>query len=78
MGWVGHLETLSDKKGAYRVLVGKPEEKRPLGKPRIRWEDVIKMDLYDVEWEGMDWINLARGRERWRSLVNAVMTFWIP
>jgi hypothetical protein len=59
-------------------LVRKPEEKRPHGRPRSKWEDVIKMDLYDVGWGGMDWINLAQGGERRRALVNAVMTFWLP
>jgi hypothetical protein len=54
------------------ILVGKPEGKRPLGRPRRRWEDNIKMDLQDVEW-GVDWIELAQDRDRWRALVNAVM-----
>jgi hypothetical protein len=57
----------------YRVLVGKPEGKRPLGRPRRRWEDNIKMDLQEVGFLGMDWIELAQDRERWRALVNAVM-----
>jgi len=57
----------------YRVLVGKPEGKRPLGRPRRRWEDNIKMDLQEVGREGMDWIELAQDRDRWRALVNAVM-----
>jgi len=61
----------------YRVLVGKPEGKRPLGRPRRRWEDNIKMDLQDVE-EGADWMELAQDRDRWRALVNTVMNFWVP
>ena len=54
-------------------LVGKPEGKRPLGRPRLRWEDNIKMDLQEVEYRGMDWIELTQDRDRWRALVNAVM-----
>ena len=57
----------------YRVLVGKPEGKRPLAGPRRRWEDNIKMDLQEVGCGGMDWIDLAQNRDRWRALVNAVM-----
>ena len=64
--------------GVYRVLVGKPEGKRPLGKPRRRWEDNIKMDLHEVGCWGMDWIELAQGRGRWRTLVNAVMNLRVP
>ena len=62
----------------YRVLVGKPEEKRPLGRPRCRWEDIIKMDLQEVGFEGMDWIDVAQDRYRWRALVNAVMNLRVP
>jgi hypothetical protein len=60
-------------RGVYRVLVGKPEGKRPLGRPRCRWEDNIKMDLKKVRCGGMDWIGLAQDRDRWRALVNSVM-----
>ena len=60
-------------RGLYRVLVGKPEGKRPLGRPRRRWEDNIKMDLKEVGCGGMDWIELGQDRDRWRALVNAVM-----
>ena len=62
----------------YRVLMGKPEGKRPLGRPRCRWEDNIKMDLHEMGCEGMDWIELAQDRDRWRVLVNAVMIFRVP
>jgi hypothetical protein len=65
-------------RGVYRVLVGKPEGKRPLGRPRGRWEDNIKMDLQEMGCGGMDWIELAQDRERWRALVNAVMNFRVP
>ena len=61
-----------------RVLVGKPGGNRPLGRPRHRWEDNIKMDLQEVECGGMDWIGLARDRDRWRAVVNAAMNLWSP
>jgi hypothetical protein len=63
---------------AYRVLMGTPEGKRPLGRPRRRWEDNIKMDLQEVGCGGMDWIDLAQARDRWRAVVNAVMNLWVP
>jgi hypothetical protein len=61
----------------YRVLVGKPEGKRPLGRPRHRWED-IRMDLHEVACGGMDWIGLAQDRDRWRAIVNVVMNLRVP
>ena len=66
-----------EDRGVQRVLVGKPEGKRPLGRPRCRWEDNIKMDLQEVGGGGMDWIDLAQDRDRWRALVNAVMNLWV-
>ena len=69
---------MGEWRGVYRVLVGKPEGKRPLGKPRRRWEVNIKMDLQEVECEGMDWIELAQDRDNWRALVNAVMNLRVP
>jgi hypothetical protein len=63
---------------AYRILVGKPERRRPLGRPRRRWEDNIKMDLQQVGWGGMDWIDMAQDRDRWRALVSAVMNLRVP
>ena len=78
MRWAGNVASRGDRRGVYRVLVGKPEGKRPLGRPRRRWEDNIKMDLQEVGCGGMDWIELAEDRDRWRALVNAVMNLLIP
>jgi hypothetical protein len=64
---------MGEERGVYRVLVGKPERKRPLGRPRRRWEDNIKMVLQEVGCGGMDWIGLAQDRDRWRATVNVVM-----
>jgi hypothetical protein len=78
MRWAGHVARMEDRRGVYRVLVGKPEGKRPLGRLRHRWEDNIKMDLQDVGCGGMDWIELAQDRDRWQALVNAVMNLRVP
>ena len=69
----GACSAYGERLGVYRVLVGNPEGKRSLGRPRHRWEDNIKMDLHEVGCGGMDWIELAQDRDRWRALVNAVM-----
>jgi hypothetical protein len=69
---------MGEGRGAYRILVGRPEGRRPLGRPRCRWEDNIKMDLQEVGWRGMDWIDMAQDRDRWRALVNAVMNLRVP
>jgi hypothetical protein len=69
---------MGKRRGAYRVLVGKPEGKRPLGRSRLRWENNIKMDLQEMGWKGMDWIDLAQDRDRWRALVNAVTNLRVP
>jgi hypothetical protein len=76
MRWAGHVARIGQKRGAYRILVGRPEGRRPLGRPRRRWEDNIKMHL-EVGW-GMDWIELAQDRDRWRAVVNAVMNPQVP
>jgi hypothetical protein len=69
---------MGEGRGVYRVLVGKPEERRPLGRPRRRWEDNIRMDLREVGCGGGDWIELAQDRDRWRALVSAVMNLRVP
>jgi hypothetical protein len=68
-----NLPTPFETRNAYRILVGKPEGKRPLGTPIRRWVDNIKMDLAEIEWDGRDWIELAQDRDQWRALVNMVM-----
>jgi len=73
-----HVARMGEGRGMYRVLVGRPEGKRPLGRPRRRWEDNIKMDLQEVGCGSMDWIELAQDRDRWRALVNAVMGLRVP
>jgi hypothetical protein len=69
---------MGERRGAYRALVGKPEGRRPPGRPRRRWEDNIKMDIREVVWGSMDWINLAEDMDRRRALVNAVMNLRVP
>jgi hypothetical protein len=73
-----YVARIREKRNAYRLLVGKPEGKRLLGKPRHRWVDNIRMDLGEVGWDDMDWIGLAQDRNRWRALVNSVLNFWVP
>jgi len=78
MRWAGHVARMGEGRGVHRVLVGKPEGKRPLGRPRRRWEDNIKMDLQEVGCGGMDWIELAQDRDRYWALVSAVMNHRDP
>jgi hypothetical protein len=78
MIWAGHVARMGEKRNAYRLLVGKPEGKRPLGRPRRRWVDNIRMDLGEVGWGVADWIGLAQDRNRWKALVNQVLNFLVP
>jgi hypothetical protein len=73
MRWAGHVTRMGGGRNVYRVLVGKPEGKRPLERPRRRWEDGMKMDLREIGWGGVEWIHLAQDRDRWRAVVSAVM-----
>jgi hypothetical protein len=77
MRWAAHVACMREKRGAYRILVGRPQGRRPLARPRCRWEDIIKMDLQEVG-RGMDWIELVQDRDRWRAVVNAVMNLRVP
>jgi hypothetical protein len=74
----GACSTNEEKRNAYRILVGKQEGKRQLGRPRRRWVDNIKIDLREIGWDGMDWIDLAQDRNQWRALVNTVMKLLAP
>jgi hypothetical protein len=76
--WAGHVARMGGKKNVYRLLVGKPEGKRPLGRPRHRWTDNIKMDLLEIGLSVVDWIDLAQDTYRWRALVNSVMNLRVP
>ena len=76
--WAGYVARMEEGRGVYKVLVGKPEGKRPLGRPRRRWEDNIKMDLEDVGRGCGDWMELAQDRNRWRALVSTVMNLRVP
>ena len=76
--WAGHVARIEEARGVHKVLVEKPEGKRPLGRPRRRWEDNIKMDLEEVGRCCEDWMELAQDRDRWRALVSTVMNFRVP
>jgi hypothetical protein len=78
MRWAGHVARMGEKRNAYRLLVGKPEGKRPLGRPRRRWVDNSRMDLGEVKCGDVDWIVLAKDRNRWRALVNSVLNLRVP
>jgi hypothetical protein len=78
MRWVGHVALIGEVRGAYNILVGRPEGRRPQGRSRCRWEDNIKMDLREIGFGDVDWIHLAQDRDRWRALVNRVMNLRVP
>jgi hypothetical protein len=78
MRWAAHIARMGEKKNAYSLLVGKPEGKRPLGRPRCRWVDNIRMDLEEVGWGDVDWIGLAQDMNRWRALVDSVLNLRVP
>jgi hypothetical protein len=77
MRWEGHVACMGEGRNVYRVLVGKPKGKRPLERPRYRWENGIKMDLRKIGWGSVKWIHLAQDRDHWGVLVNAVMNIWV-
>jgi len=78
MRWAGHVARMGEERGVYRVLVGKPEGRRLMGRPRRRWVDNIRMDLQEVGCGYMDWIGLDQDRDSWRTLVSAVMNLRVP
>jgi hypothetical protein len=78
MRWAGHVARTGEGRGVYRVLVGRPEGKRPLGRPRRRWEDNIKMDLRETKIDGVNWIQLAQVRVQWRACANTAMKLRVP
>jgi hypothetical protein len=78
MRWAGHVARMGEKRNAYRLLVGKPEGKRPLERPGCRWVDNVRMDLGEVGWGDVDWIGLAQDRNRRRALVNSVLNLRVP
>jgi hypothetical protein len=78
MRWAGDVARMEEKRNAYRIFLGKPEGKRPLGRPTRRWVDNVKMDLREIGWNGIDWIDLAQDKDRWRALVNTLMNLRGP
>ena len=78
MRWAGHVARVGEERGCIRYWCGKPEGKRPLGRPRLRWVDNIRIDLQEVGCRYMDWIGLAQDRDRWRTLVSAVKNLRVP
>jgi hypothetical protein len=78
MRWAGHVVRLGEKRNEYRISVGKPEGKRPLGRPTRRWVDNIKIDLREIGWNDMGWIELAQDRDQWRALLNTAMNLRVP
>ena len=78
MRLAGHVARMGEERGVYRVVVGKPEGRSPMGRPKRRWANNIRTDLQEVGWVYMDWIGLAQDRDRWRTLVSAVMNLRVP
>jgi hypothetical protein len=78
MRWAGHVARMGEVRGAYNILVGRPEGRRLLGRPKRRWEDNVKMDLREIGFGDVDWIHWAQDRNRWRALVNTVMNLLVP
>jgi hypothetical protein len=78
MSWTGHIVRRREMRNAYRILVRKQGRKRPLGRPRRKWADNIKMDLREIGWHGMDWIDLTQDKNGWRALAITVMNLWVP
>jgi hypothetical protein len=78
MRWAGHVAQMREMRNAYRILVEKPEGKRPLGRPRCRWTNNIKMDLREIGWGAMDWTDLAQDRDQRRALVSIIMNLRVP
>jgi hypothetical protein len=78
MRWAGHVVRMGEVRGAYNILVGRPEGRRPPGRPKRRWEDNIKMDLREIGFGDVDRIHWVQGRDRWRALVNTVMKLRVP
>jgi hypothetical protein len=76
--WAGHVARMGETRNAYKIFLGKPEGKRPLGRPRRRWMDNIKMDLREIGWDGVDWMDMAQDRNQWRALVNMVLNLRVP
>jgi hypothetical protein len=75
--WAGHVACVGEERNVYKVLMTKPEGKRPLGRPRCKWEDGIRMDLGEIGWGSVEWIQLAQDRDWWRAVVNTVMNLWV-
>jgi hypothetical protein len=78
MRWAGHVARLAEKRNACGILVGRPEGKKPLGRPRRSWKDNIRMDLREIGWGGMDWIDLAQDRDQWRAIADTAMNVRVP